>query len=503
MPVSSEPEQIELTHTPEGAGDLAPTAIAERTWTWRDMAGLWASMAACIPSYMLASAPVSQGMHWGAAVFIVLLGNLIVLLPILLNAHPGVKYGIPFPVYCRAAFGIRGAQIPAMLRALVACGWFGIQTWIGGKAIAVALAAVFPLLRGSDKLSILGAGALDFVCFIVFWLINMAIIWRGIGAVRVVLNTQAPILIGFPLVLLAWAIVRAGGISHVLDSSSALVVKQQENAFRELFFPTLTAVVGFWSTLALNIPDFSRFTRSQRDQIIGQTVALPTTMGLYAFVGVLVTAATVVIFGKAMWDPIDVMAQFDNPLSVFVAMIAVVIATLSTNLAANVVGPANDIAHLNPSKITFRCGALITGCIGVLIMPWKLIADPTGYVFTWLIAYSSLLGAVCGVLIADYYFVRKTRLDLEQLYKREGIYWYAKGFNPVGLFALLAGIAPCLPGFLISTSVIEFNSLGNGRVESFFRISSELYQYAWFISFAIAGLAHAAGMRFFHKTAPC
>jgi NCS1 family nucleobase:cation symporter-1 len=488
------PEQVELPAPPDGAGDLAPTSIAQRTWTWRDMAGLWISMAACIPSYMLASAPVKQGMHWGAAVFVVLLGNVIVLLPILLNAHPGVRYGIPFPVYCRAAFGIRGAQAPAILRALVACGWFGIQTWIGGNGIAVALAVVFPRLASADPNA--GPGALEFACFAIFWLINMAIIWRGIDTVRSVLNWQAPILIAFPLVLLAWAIYRVGGVSHLLEQSSSLVVEQQEHAFRTLFFPTLTAVVGFWSTLALNIPDFSRFTRSQRDQVIGQTAGLPTTMGLYALVGVLVTAATVIIFGKAMWDPVEVMKQFGNPFAVVVAMIAIVIATLSTNLAANVVGPANDIANLSPRHISFRTGALITGCIGIVIMPWKLIADPRGYVFTWLIAYSSLLGAICGVLIADYYIIRRTRLDLAGLYERHGPYWYAGGVNPVAIVALLVAIAPCLPGFLVTTGVVRLTSLSETSLAGrLFRFSNDLYDYAWFVSLAIAAVVHLVGMR--------
>ncbi len=488
-------EQVELSEAPAGAGDLAPTRLSQRTWTWKDMMGLWVGMAACIPSYMLASGAVQQGMSWWQAVTVVTLGNVIVLLPIVLNAHAGTKYGISFPVYCRASFGVRGAQVPAMLRALVACGWFGIQTWIGGAAIYVVMVAFWPgVAAWNEALPGIGAGAVSLACFMVFWFLNIAIIWRGMDFMRFFLNTQAPILIGFPLVLLVWAVIKAGGIGEVIGHGSDLVVAEQKESFTRLFFPTLTAVVGFWATLALNIPDFSRYARSQKDQVIGQAAGLPTTMALYALVGVLVTAATVVIFGKAIWDPVEVMGKFESKWAILVALFALTVATLSTNLAANVVGPANDIAHLAPSKISFRMGAVITGVVGILIMPWKLMADPTGYVFTWLIAYSALLGAVCGVMLADYYPYRRRELDLAGLYKADGPYWYVKGVNPVAMVALCAGVLPCLPGFLVAVKLLKTDAEGAGLWAGFLRVSTDLYGYAWFISLGVAGVVYLVGM---------
>jgi nucleobase:cation symporter-1, NCS1 family len=495
--------QVELQSPPQGAGDLAPTTLAQRTWTWKDMAGLWIGMAACIPSYMLASGAVKQGMTWWQAVCVVTLGNLIVLIPIVLNAHAGTKYGIAFPVYCRASFGIRGAQIPAMLRALVACGWFGIQTWIGGAAIYIVLNAFWPgLAQWNTTIPGLGTGTIEFACFMAFWFLNIAIIWRGIDTVRFFLNTQAPILILFPLVLLVWALVKAGGLGVVLEHGSNLTSPEQKESFARLFFPILTGVVGFWATLALNIPDFSRYVRSQKDQVIGQAAGLPITMALYALVGVLVTSATIVIFGKAIWNPVDVMGQFGSPWATLIALFALTSATLTTNLAANVVGPANDIAHMAPSRISFRVGALITGVVGIVIMPWKLIADPIGYVFTWLLAYSSLLGAVCGIMLADYYPHRKRTLDLAGLYQVNGPYWYVKGINPVAVIALVVGIAPCLPGFLVAVKWLTIDPKSSGLWAGFLRVSDQLYGYAWFISLGVAGAVYLVGMAWFERTKP-
>jgi NCS1 family nucleobase:cation symporter-1 len=253
--------------------------------------------------------------------------------------------------------------------------------------------------------------------------------------------------------------------------------------FWAFFFPALTGMIGFWATLSLNIPDFSRYAYSQRDQAVGQALGLPLTMGLYSFIGVAVTSATVVIYGRAIWDPVDLLAEFRDPVVLSVAMFSLCLATLATNIAANVVGPANDFSHLWPRRISFRTGGLITGVIGVLMQPWRLIADPSGYIFTWLVAYSSLLGAVGGVLIADYFLIRRTRLDLAGLYRKAGPYWYASGFNPAALVALVAGIAPCVPGFVGTVSAVKVAP-----------VWMQLYHYAWFLSFGVAFALYAALM---------
>jgi NCS1 family nucleobase:cation symporter-1 len=460
--------------------DMAPTTRMQRKWGTRDMAALWVSMSACIPSYMIASGLISSGMNWWQAVLTVLLGNLIVLIPMVLNAHAGTRYGIPYPVYCRASFGLRGANIPAILRALVACGWFGIQTWIGGKGIYVALVVLFDGLKQMPPI-ISGINLPQLLCFLAFWALNMWIIYRGIESVRIFLNLATPVLIAIPIALLIWAWMKAGGAGPILSQPSQFVPGgAKQGLFWAVFFPSLTAMVGYWATLALNIPDFSRFARSQRDQFVGQALGLPTSMGLYALIGVLVTSATVIIYGKAIWDPLDLLATFTNPIIVIISMLALAAATLSTNVAANVVGPANDFSHVWPKLISFRTGGLITGIIGILMQPWRLVETTNAYIYNWLIAYGSLLGAVGGILIVDYYLIRRTKLDLPGLYRRSGSYWYDQGFNWRAIVALAIGISLCGPGFL-----------GKVRAMQVPQIWLNLYDYAWFISLAVAGAVYA------------
>jgi NCS1 family nucleobase:cation symporter-1 len=449
-----------------------------------DMAALWVSMSACIPTYMLASSLIAGGMNWWQAVLTIFLGNVVVLVPMVLNAHAGTRYGIPFPVYCRASFGILGANVPALLRALVACGWFGIQTWIGGEALYVIGAQFFPSWRELPSTWV-GINVAQLACFLAFWAVNVLVIYCGIDSIRLLLNIKAPLLIVLGLALLAWAYNAAGGFGPILSQPSQFGPGgKKEGEFWLFFAASLTANVGFWATLSLNIPDFSRYARSQKDQVLGQALGLPTTMGLYAFIGVAVTSATLVIYGKEIWDPVELLTKFKNPAVLVVAMLALTLATLATNIAANVVSPANDFAHLWPRRIGFRTGGLITAIIGILIQPWRLVAHPEGYIFTWLIAYSGLLGAVGGVLIADYYAIRRTKLDLDGLYRRNGPYWYSGGFNPVGLAALALGVAPCVPGFLNTVKLTTFDP-----------IWSDIYSYAWFISFGVAFVAYVIGMK--------
>lgn len=470
-----------VSDSPYYSHDMAPTTRAGRKWGMKDIAALWISMSACIPTYMLASGLIEKGMNWWQAVLTIFLGNCIVLVPMVLNAHAGTKYGIPFPVYCRASFGLLGANIPALLRAFVACGWFGIQTWIGGWAIFKILAIYFPAWEELPP-DVFGINLAQLGCFLFFWAINMFVIYRGIESIRLLLNIKAPLLIILGLALLAWAYQQAGGFGPILNQPAKFASSAEFWAF---FFPALTGNIGFWATLSLNIPDFTRYSYSQRDQVVGQVLGLPTTMGLYSFIGVAVTSATVIIYGDAIWDPVVLLAKFTNPFVLMIAMFSLCLATLATNLAANVVSPANDFAHLLPRHISFRTGGLITGVIGILMQPWKLIADPTGFIFTWLIAYSALLGAVGGILIADYFVLRKSQLDLAGLYRKNGPYWYSSGFNPNAIVALAAGIAPCVPGFLATVQLVKVPA-----------IWTQMYDYAWFISFGIAFVLYTMLMRF-------
>jgi len=478
-----------MTHAPaignqglEGSSlyneDLAPVNPEQRKWRVGSFAALWISMSACIPTYMLASSLIGGGMNWWQAILTVFLGNLIVVIPMILNAHAGTKYGISFPVFCRASFGTFGANIPALLRAFVACGWFGIQSWIGGNAIYKILSVFVPSLAGAAPTA-LGISVPQIICFLFFWGINMWIVYLGINSIRILLNIKAPLLIALGLALLGWAYVKAGGFGPILSQPSAFDPGQAKaGGFWHFFFPALTGMIGFWATLSLNIPDFSRYAVSQRDQILGQALGLPFTMALYAFIGVAVTSATTIIYGTTIWDPVDVLTRFDNPVVLVVAMLALCIATLATNIAANVVSPANDFAHLAPKWISFRTGGLITGIIGMLMMPWKLVADPNGYIFVLLIGYSALLGPIGGIMIADYFVYRRRELDLPGLYQTDGAYRYRSGISFVALFALIAGVLPSLPGFLVAVKMVPAAS-----VPKFFL---SLYDYAWFAGFGIA-----------------
>jgi nucleobase:cation symporter-1, NCS1 family len=468
-----------ISNSPYYNADIAPTSRSERKWGTADIAALWISMCACIPTYMLASSLIAEGMNWWQAVLTITLGNIIVLVPMILNAHAGTRYGISFPVYCRASFGIRGANVPALLRALVACGWFGIQTWIGGEAIYKIAGVFHPSLLGWPS-TFLGITTPQIVSFLFFWSINMFVIYMGIDSIRILLNIKAPLLIFLGLALLCWAYVHAHGFGPMLSRPSAFAPGgPKASQFWGFFFAALTGMIGFWATLSLNIPDFTRYAHSQKSQIMGQIIGLPATMALYSFIGVAVTSATIVIYGAAVWNPVDLLTRFKNPLVLVIAMLSLCVATLATNLAANVVSPANDFSNLWPRRISFRTGGLITGIVGILIQPWKLIADPTGYIFTWLVAYSSLLGAIGGILIVDYFILRRGELDLPRLYQKQGPYWYRNGFNPIAIIAFLLGVIPCTPGFLGVTKI--------AHVGPFWL---NLYNYAWFISLGIAGLSY-------------
>ncbi|HEY2931318.1 MAG TPA: NCS1 family nucleobase:cation symporter-1 [Acidobacteriota bacterium] len=472
--------------------DLAPTLPSQRTWNLWHIAALWVGMAVCVPTYTLASGLIDSGMNWKQAIFTISLGNLIVLIPMILNAHAGTRYGIPFPVLARSSFGVLGANVPAMLRAFVACGWFGIQTWIGGEAIYQLGLTLFP---GRTYLpdvmpSFVGITLGQFLSFMLFWMVNVYFIWKGTESIKWMESLAAPFLIAMGLALLAWAYVRAGGWGPILSRPSSFA---SLDSFLPVFFPSLTAMVGYWATLSLNIPDFTRYARSQRDQMVGQALGLPTTMTLFAFIGVAVTSATPLIFGKVIWDPIELMGRVGGLLTVLVSIVALSVATLSTNIAANVVSPANDFSNLRPGRISFRMGGMITAVIGILIMPWKLIESSHGYIFTWLIGYSALLGPIGGIMIVDYFIIRRRELRAADLYVRGGDYEYHGGVNPAALIALMAGVAPNIPGFLSQAFP------GHWRAGAFFQ---GLYSYAWFVGFAIAGVVYWVWMGTFKAEPP-
>ena len=461
--------------------DLVAVPQSKRTWTTGNYAALWVSMSLCIPTYMLASSLIDGGMNWWQAIITIFLGNLVVLIPMVLNGHAGAKYGIPFPVFARASFGVVGANIPAILRAIVACGWFGIQTWIGGFSLYLLLKIWWPSIEKLHPIfpASFGLETGPAITFLLFWLLNMVVVYLGVDSIKKLLVFKAFFLPFAALALLFWAISAGHGLGPILAQPSKF---ENSAAFWHYFFPALTGMVGFWATLSLNIPDFTRYAKSQRAQVVGQAIALPTSMTLFSFIGVVVTSATMIIYGETIWDPLVLAGKFESKFLVTIAMISVMISTLATNIAANIVSPANDFANISPSKISFKTGGYITGIIGILIMPWKLIADPSGYIFTWLIAYSGLLGPIGGIMIVDYYFINNKNLVLDDLYKLKGIYTFKKGFNIIAIIALILGVLPIIPGFLIQIKILEKELVWNWL--------AEMYNYAWFVGFFISGCTY-------------
>jgi NCS1 family nucleobase:cation symporter-1 len=440
--------------------DLAPTTIAQRTWGTYNYIALWFSMSMEVTTYMLASSLIAGGMNWKQAIFTILLGNLIVLVPMLLNAHAGAKYGIPFPVFVRASFGTRGANLPAMLRAFVACGWFGIQSWLGGQAIAAMIGVLWP--------STLHMPFVLWASFLGFWLLNMYVVWRGVESIRFLQSFSAPFMLIMSFILLFWMLHKAGGFGPMLSAPSRF---HSTGSFLRFFFPSLTAMVGYWATLALNIPDFTRYAKTQDSQIAGQAFGLPVAMVLYSFIGIACTSASVTIFGEPVWSPITLLGRFHQPLAALLALVALLIATLNVNIGANVVSPSNDFSNLAPGLISFRTGGLITGVLGLAMMPWKLMSTFGSYIFGWLIGYSGLLGPVAGIMVTDYFLIRGTRLDAVSLYRRGGAYEYTRGVNPRAIVALVGGVVVALIG--LAVPALRF-----------------LYDYAWFVGFFISAATY-------------
>ncbi|HJP71335.1 MAG TPA: NCS1 family nucleobase:cation symporter-1 [Candidatus Limnocylindria bacterium] len=475
--------------------DLAPVRLERRTWTTYAYMALWIGMSVNIPSWTLAAGLIALGMDWVQAVVTVMLGNVIVLVPMLLNSHAGTKYGIPFPVFARSAFGTAGANIPALLRAGVAAGWFGIQTWIGGGAIYFLVGAIL----GPDSFwNTAGTFAIGFgdpqpwtlwLSFVIFWLMNLYIILKGMDALRIFENWSAPFLIAVSVLLALGMIVAAGGIGDALARPNAF--GGWTGDFWKLFFPGLMAMIAFWSTMSLNMPDFTRFGRSQNDQVVGQALGLPTTMTLFAVLAVITASAATVVYGSTVnvFDPVALVAQFGNPLVSIVALFAVMLATLTTNVAANLVSPSYDLSNAAPKLISFRTGGIITAIVAVILQPWYLISNPDVYIFTWLGFYGGALGAIAGVLIADYWFIRRTQLNLGDLYRPNGIY---AGLNWRGVVALIVG------GLLaVGGAYTADGTQGPFPADGIIPVFQPLYDYSWVVGLVVAFVLYWALSKFF------
>jgi NCS1 family nucleobase:cation symporter-1 len=416
--------------------DLRPCTLDEHRWPGTKFAALWIGMCLCLPTYSLASGMIALGMNWWEAVVTVFTGSCIVLVAILLVSHAGTKYGIPYPVFARLWFGTRGAHIPALARAVIAAGWFGINSWFGGQALDAILTRLLP-----------GWGAMAphlALAFAIFWAINVAIAARGPQAIGRLAQIAAPTVGLAAAALLAWAAVKAGGFGPML----ATPAKIHGGAFWGAFYPSVVGVIAFWATLALNIPDYTRYAKSQRGQTLGQALSMPLTMAAFSFAGIAVTSATVLLYGKPLWNPVDLITKFSTPM-VVVAGIVVILSSVTINVGANVMAPARAFENLWPRRITFAIGAVLTGLLSLGMEPWRMLATYGAYIFQWLGTYGAMLGAFDGIAIADYWLVRRGRIDLAQLYTPGGIYAYAKGFNVRAVAALFAGWALAGIGLLV------------------------------------------------------
>lgn len=496
--------------------DLAPVRIERRTWTTYAYMALWIGMSVNIPSWLLASGLIALGMDWLQALLTIALANVIVLIPMLLNSHAGTKFGIPFPVFARASFGTIGANIAALLRAGVACGWFGIQTWIGGGAIFVLVGTI--LGQGSfwnTAGTIAGQPWTLWLSFAIFWLLNVYIILKGMETLRIFESWSAPLLVGFSLLLTIWMVVLAAGEPAGIGSIFAQPSQVGWGAgFWLLFFPSLMGMIAFWSTLSLNMPDFTRFGRGQREQAMGQALGLPTTMTLFSVLAVITTSATVAVFGAPIWNPVELVSQLGAgggaiaTIVVILALFAVSLATLTTNVAANLVSPSYDFSNALPRLISFRTGGLITAVIGIVIQPWNLLANPNVYVFTWLGFYGGALGTIAGVLIADYWVIRRTRLRLGDLYRPNGAYRYTGGFNWRALVAFGLGAILAVGG-AYSAIGADGNPTGPfpaGGLIPFLHFELPwggfLYDYSWVVGLLVAFVVYWLLATFFPVERP-
>ena len=457
----------DIANSPRYNEDIAPTRAAQRTWSRWNVASLWVGMAICVPTYTLGGVLTAYfGLSVSEALWTILIANLVVLIPLTLNAYPGTRYGIPCPVVLRASFGIIGSNVPSLIRAIVACGWFGVQTLFGGIAIHLMLAAMF------DSWAALG-GTGEVIGFFIFWVANIAVVIRGSEAIKHLEALAAPLLLVVALGLIVWAMPRVS-MSEVLSVPAS---RPQGAPFFGYFMAALTAMVGFWATLSLNIPDFSRYARSQRSQVIGQIIGLPLTMLMFAGLGVVLTAASFNLVGETVSDPINLIGKIDSPFWVVLAMLMIILATISTNTAANIVSPTNVFQNIAPKYINENKGVILTGLIGIVLMSWELLKK-LGWLDTdvsveslysnWLIAYSSLLGPIAGIMVVDYFLIKNQSYDLLALYKDNAGY---PAWNTAGFIAFLIPVSLTLVA--ITTGYLSW-----------------FYSYGWFTGSILGGLIY-------------
>lgn len=458
--------------------DLAPTSFAERTWNTYHISMLWVGMAICIPSFMMASGAVGYGLPVWAAVLNVIIGNAIILVPIQLNSHAGTKYGIPFPVFSRLTFGARGAQIPTISRAITACGWNMVQSVTGGAALLFMLKAIVPSFNDT-------AASVQIIAFLIFLAISGLVTAKGQRAIRVFESFSSPVLIILAVLLLVWATVMAGNagfsFGDVVMSDVSAGGLEGSSQYAYWFMFALNGNIGFWATMALNIPDFSRYAKSQKSQFRGQMYGMLPGMAFCAIVGAFYAQATFLSLGEAYFNPVDALGILNDGsvlmrVIVFIVGIGVVFATLTTNIAANIVAPANGFSNLAPRHVGYKLGTLIACLVAIVYyIPFILSDSFANFMFTFLNVYGGFLAPLASIFILDYYFIKKRNIDIAALYVRDSRYWYSKGFNVPAVIAWVAGaILPTL------ISVIPAMNVG-----ALSWINANAYLFAFFVALIV------------------
>jgi NCS1 family nucleobase:cation symporter-1 len=461
---------MESAHADLDSPDLRPIPPEARTWQWRSLASVWAGIVFCVPSYLLSCGMLEHGMGWWQAVLVVLAGNLVLWIPMVMIGHAGTRYGIAYPVLLRASFGTLGARLPVLLRTAVAVGWFGVQTSVGGFAIYHLLNLMLGGLLEGSALPLVGVSFWQLNCFLGFWLLQVWFLRRwGMDGVHKLAWYGAPALLAAGLLLVLWAWVQADGFASILSSTSRFADGQSMHGqAMDVFPPLLAQMVALWMLLAINIPDYTRYVRDQGQQLLGQFVGLPLGIAFFSLVGVTVPFATVDIFNAeeiaaatgaaaaagaaaavGISDPLEVIGLMGGFARVL-GLLALVLAAFTTNLFAHLVPASTGLVALRPQQLDFSKAATVAACAALLLLPWRIVEWSGGTVFIWLAGLGAMLSPVVGILIADYFLLRRRQLDVAALYQHPGPYSYFRGWSLTALFALLVGNLLAVPGFLMS-----------------------------------------------------
>ncbi len=415
--------------------DLAPIPHAKRTWGWFEIFNVWSNDIQSLFGYTLAASLfITYGLNGWAVMAAIVLAGFIIMVLVNLSGQPSVRYGIPYPVMARVSMGVRGANFPAMVRCIVAIFWYGVQTYFASTALALLINALTGTTGGAQ---FLGMTAIGWFSFVVVWLFQLYMFWRGIEWIRHFLNWAGPFVYVVMLVLMGiiWYKAGPGLLNEVgkIFSGTGTYAGGPVAAFLAI----TGTMIAYFAAVVINFGDFSRFVRSEREMKIGNLVGLPANVAFFSFIALFVTAGTVVLFGERLTNPADIVAKVDNLGLTVIAAITFFAATVGINVVANFVPPAYDLANLIPSKINFKIGGLITSIAAFFVGAlWVSVISNIG-ISGFVNTLGAILAPVYGIMVCDYYLVKKQKLDIQQLFSSEpgSKYYYLNGWNQRALIA--------------------------------------------------------------------